>query len=95
MDYEEVQLAGDGELFIKSPYVTWKPEDTRVVSYVLWRPHPVDPKFGPDEPKLRQGWRMAPTARAARFEVTKQFGQILEENAAGDNVFFRVYKEHK
>lgn len=89
MSHEEVQLAGDGELFIKSPYVTWKPEDTRVIPYMLFHSEEYRP------PYIRQGWRAAPSAREARRQVVRDFGQILEENAAGDNIFFRVYKERK
>lgn len=85
MDYEEVQLAGDGELFVKSPYPTYRPEDTRVIKYVL-SPEPVP---------VRLGWMWMHTAREAREHCTQRFGTILEENAAGDHVFFRVFKERK
>jgi hypothetical protein len=94
MDVEEVQLAGDGELFIKSPYVAWRTEDTRVISYVLVPPPRLGEEYSPSPP-VRQGWRTAPWARTARAEVKREFGQILEENAAGDHVFFRVHKERK
>jgi hypothetical protein len=90
MDYDEVQLAGDGELITRSPYVTWRPEDTRVISYVIM--HPNEWPLGRE---LRPGWRSAPNARTARAEVKRDHGVILEENAAGDNVFFRVNKERK
>jgi hypothetical protein len=92
MDYEEVQLAGDGELFIKSPYQAWRTEETKVISYVLIPPRRAEEQLLPI-PTVRQGWRTATWARDARAEVRREFGQILEENAAGDNVFFRVYKE--
>jgi hypothetical protein len=89
MDYDEVQIAGDGELFIQSPYQTWRPEDTRVVPFTIIRL---------DEPttvRVRPGWGWAPSVQVARAQVTQRFGAILEENAAGDNVFFRVRKESK
>jgi hypothetical protein len=99
MDYEEVQLAGDGELFIKSPYVAWKSEDTRVINYILGRTNPNvpgDTGITPPMAKLLdRGWRLSANTRTARAEVKREFGQILEENAAGDYVFFRVYKERK
>lgn len=83
MDYDEVQLAGDGELFVTSPYLTYAPEDTRVVTYVL-SPEPVS---------TRAGWTWVHTTTEARAHCTKRFGEILEERAAGDNVFFRVRRE--
>lgn len=83
MDQEEVQLAGDGELFIKSPYLTYKPEATRVIKYVL----------GPMEVPVKAGWTYMRTAKEARAHCVQRFGAILEENAAGDHVFFRVFKE--
>jgi hypothetical protein len=85
MDYDEVQLSGDGELFIKSPYLTYRPEDTRVVTYVL----------SPDPVPVRSGWTWMHNAREAREHCRGRYGQILEENAAGDHVFFRVYKERR
>lgn len=85
MDYDEVQLAGDGELFIKSPYLGWRPEDTRVVTYVL----------SPDPIPVRAGWKWMHNAREAREHCTSRYGKILEENAAGDHVYFRVYKEQR
>lgn len=95
MDYEEVQLAGDGELFIKSPYIVWRTEDTKIISYVLTVPTNMPRSLNPAPLTVRPGWRTAPWARVARAEVRRDFGQILEENAAGDHVFFRVYKERK
>lgn len=89
MDYEEVQLAGDGELVIKSPYVPWRKEDTRIISYVLFHSLEYAPPF------IRPGWRSAPNTKEARRQVKRDYGKILEENAAGDNVFFRVFKERK
>lgn len=86
MDYEEVQLAGDGELFIKSPYVTWKPEDTRIVTFAIGLPADAPARSG----AIRQA-----SARLARLDAKRRWGTILEENAAGDHVFFRVYKERK
>lgn len=85
MDYDEVQLAGDGELFLINPYLPYRPEDTRVVTYVV-TPEPVP---------VRLGWAWMHTTREAREHCTKRFGPILEERAAGDNVFFRVYRERK
>lgn len=89
MDYEEVQLAADGELFIKSPYLTYDPNDTKVVRYMLFHSEEYRPPFS------KVGWRAAPNASEARRQVRRDFGTILEENAAGDNVFFRVYKERQ
>lgn len=85
MDYDEVQIAGDGELLIKSPYQTWKPEDTRVVTYVLAQ----------ERVPVRAGWTWMHNVKEARQHCTRRFGRILEENAAGDNVFFRVFKEQR
>lgn len=87
MDYDEVQLAGDGELITHSPYVAWRAEDTRVISYVIDHGC-ASPDCAPV--LLRQGWRSAISAKSARAEVIAQHGTILEENAAGDHVFFRV-----
>lgn len=89
MDYDEVQLAGDGELFIKSPYQAWRPEDTRVIRYVL--SYAADPV----PPEVARGWTWMRNTREAREHCTKRYGKILEENAAGDHVFFRVLKEFK
>lgn len=85
MDYDEVQLAGDGELFIKNPYQAWRPEDTRVVTYVLAQ----------ESVPTRTGWTWVHNVKEARAHCTQRFGRILEENAAGDHVFFRVHKERK
>jgi hypothetical protein len=85
MDYDEVQLAGDGELLIQSPYLTYNPERTRVITYVL-APEPVP---------VRKGWTWMHTAKEARAHCTARYGKILEERAAGDHVFFRVLKESK
>lgn len=68
------------------PYVSYHKEDTRIVNYVLT----TEPVLG----LLRKGWRTAPTVRHARAEVVGEFGPILEENAAGNHVFFRVYRRH-
>lgn len=87
MDYQEVQLAGDGELIVKDPYLAYRRVDTMVMPFMI-----ADPTV-PFKP--RSGWGWAPSVKIAREEVTKRFGEILDENAAGDNIFFRVYKEHK
>jgi hypothetical protein len=89
MDYDEVQLAGDGELFIKSPYLAYRPEDTRVVKYVL------SYSTDPPPPETKVGWTWMRNAKEARAHCRSRYGEILEENAAGDHVFFRVYKERK
>lgn len=86
MDYESVQLAGDGELIEVSPYVTWRQEDTRVVTFAIGLPA---------EAPVRKGALRQTSARLARADVKRRWGDILEENAAGDYVFFRVHKEHK
>jgi hypothetical protein len=85
MDYDEVQLTGDGELFVKSPYLAYDKANTRVVTYVL----------SYDEVPVRAGWTWMRNVKEARKHCETKFGKILEENAAGDNVFFRVLKERK
>lgn len=85
MDYDEVQLAGDGELIQRTPYLAYKREDTRVVTYVLSR----------DEVPVRAGWTWVHTAKEARAHCTARFGKIIEENAAGDHLFLRVFKDRK
>jgi hypothetical protein len=85
MDFDEVQVAGDGELLTHGPYVHWVNKETRVINYTLTR----EPTAG----LLRKGWRSAATTKEARAEVVRDFGEILEENAAGDNVYFRVKKK--
>lgn len=78
-DYE---LAGDGELYLTSPYLSYRPEDTRIVTYVLAH----------ESVPVRAGWTWMHTATEARAHCRARFGAILEERAAGDNVFFRVKK---
>lgn len=99
MDYDEVHLAGDGELLFNSPYQHWTPATTKVVNYILGRANrnvPDEAGISPGMAKLLdRGWKLAPTARQARAEVMSQYGAILEEKAAGDYVFFRVRKENK
>lgn len=85
MTHDEVYIAGDGELIQRNPYLAWKPEDTRVITYVLSYTSANDL-----EAALRRGRRMAGSVKQARAEVLFQHGEILEENVAGDNVFFRV-----
>lgn len=85
MTHDEVQIAGDGELIQRNPYLYWKPEDTRIITYVLGHA-PVEGI----EAAQRRGRRVTVSVKQARAEVLLQHGEILEENAAGDNVFFRV-----
>ncbi len=86
IDHDEVQLAGDGELVHRSPYLAYRPEDTRIISYRLLH-HAEVPAVD-----VRRGAHTAPSAKEARRQVIKNFGKILEENAAGDNLFFRVLR---
>lgn len=83
MEFEEVQVAGDGDLLIRSPYVAWDPVSTRVVTFAIGVPAALP---------VRRGALRAVSSKAAREHAVAQWGQILEENAAGDYIFLRVRK---